>query len=325
MKSLTVGIDIAKLTFVAAIKDNKSYHTKELSNNEIGFSELFAWLGQYSVDSYNICMEATGIYSNALAAFAYNHGHNVYVENPAKIKHFISSQLTRNKTDVIDAKMIAYYGELFQPRPWNPTEEKTQNLQALTNRLDVLIKMSHQEKLRLESTPKIAQDSIITVLTCLNDQIQKLKKQINQYICQDENFRAKEKLLRSIPALGNITIPKIIAFLGDTQKFGNPKQMAAFIGLNPQRSQSGTSLNRSCLCKTGKSQLRKMFYMPALTAIRYNPTLKAFYNNLLSRGKPKKLAVCAVMRKLVHIIYGVLNNNQPFDPEYRNVILSKNI
>ena len=319
MKTISVGIDIAKLTFVAAVKMNASYHTKELPNNKEGFAELFDWLKQYSADNYNVCMEATGIYGNALATFSYNCGHTVYVENPAKIKHFISSQLTRNKTDMIDAKMIAHYGDLFKLKPWKPTAEKIQKLQALTNRLDVLVKLKTQEKCRLESAHEIAKDSILSLLEHLDNEIKSLKKQIKQYIDNDDKLKAKAELLRTIPALGAITIPKIIAFLGQVEDFKKPKQMAAFVGLNPQHAQSGTSLNKSSLCKTGKSELRKA----ALTAIKHNPILKEFYNKLLARGKPKKLAICAVMRKLVHIIHGVLNNNQPFNPEYKITFINK--
>ena len=302
MKTISVGIDIAKLTFVAAVKISDSYHTKELPNDKKGFEELFDWLRQYPANNYSVCMEATGIYGNALATFAYNCGHTVYVENPAKIKHFISSQLTRNKTDMIDAKMIAYYCDLFKLKSWKPTPEKIQKLQALTNRLDVLAKLKRQEKTRLESVHEIAQDSVLALIDYLDNEIKSIKEQIKNYIDQHPQLKEKEELLRTIPALGDITIPKIIAFLGQVEDFDKPKQMAAFVGLNPQHAQSGTSLNKSYLCKTGKSELRKTFYMPALVAIRHNPILKTFYNNLLARGKPKKVAICAVMRKLVHII-----------------------
>ena len=100
MNIISIGIDIAKLTFVAAIKERGRYYTKELANDNVGFKALLNWLNKYPKNSCKICMEATGIYGDRLATFMHKHGFAVYVENPTKIKHFINSQLTRNKTDM---------------------------------------------------------------------------------------------------------------------------------------------------------------------------------------------------------------------------------
>ncbi|MBS0351413.1 MAG: IS110 family transposase [Proteobacteria bacterium] len=114
--------------------------------------------------------------------------------------------------------------------------------------------------------------------------------------------------------MGEKTAQKIIAFIGDIKRFTHPKQTTAYVGLNPRQRQSGSSIN-GCLgiSKMGSAYLRKTLYMPALVAIKYNPLVKSFYTRLVKRGKPKKLAVCAAMRKLLHIIYGVLKSGQPFN------------
>jgi transposase len=125
----------------------------------------------------------------------------------------------------------------------------------------------------------------------------------------------KSLLLKSIPGIGVRTSSKTLAFFNDITKFDNAKKVVAYIGLNPQHAQSGTSLNYSHISKTGDSELRKMFFMPALVAIQCEPSIKAYYNKLLSKGKAKKVAICAVMRKLVHIIYGVLKSKKPFNAE----------
>jgi len=140
-------------------------------------------------------------------------------------------------------------------------------------------------------------------------------KRIEEHINTHSKLNSDSELLRGIPGIGEKTTSKMLAFFGDIAKFNNAKQVAAFIGLNPQHAQSGTSLNYSHISKTGDAKLRKMFYMPALVAIQCEPSIRAFYEKLLNKGKAKKVAICAVMRKLVHIIYGVLKSQKPFDPQ----------
>ena len=123
----------------------------------------------------------------------------------------------------------------------------------------------------------------------------------------------------TIPGIGKRTANKLLTILSGNHKFNSAKEVAAYVGLNPQHAQSGTSLNSVRLSKTGSSELRKMLYMPTLTAITHNPILKQFYEKLLSKGKPKKLAVCAVMRKFWHIIYGVLKNQSAFSEKILDV------
>ena len=109
----------------------------------------------------------------------------------------------------------------------------------------------------------------------------------------------------------------IMSFLSDLSKFSSAKQITAFVGLNPKQIQSWASVNcLTRLSKTGHREIRKNLYMPALSAIRFNPIIKKFYNNLLSRGKSKMCAIGAVMRKMLHIIYGVLKSGKEFDENY---------
>ncbi len=117
--------------------------------------------------------------------------------------------------------------------------------------------------------------------------------------------------------MGDKTAQRIVAFIGDVTRFSHPKQMTAYIGLNPRQRQSGSSI-QGCvgISRIGNAYLRKILYMPALVAIKHNPIIKAFYANLISKGKPKKLAICAAMRKLVHLIYGILKSGKPFDPHW---------
>lgn len=313
MKKICVGIDIAKLTFVAAIKINDKDKVKSFPNNEDGFKSFIEWLQSFSVEEYHCCMEATGKYGYALALCLHENDHVVSIVNPAKIKYFMKSQLARNKTDSIDAKLICNYCELFTPSQWQPLPVEIKELQALVKRVDMLNNMLLQEKNRLENVEPIIKESIDDNINHLKNEIKKIEIVINKHIDAHSVLKKDSALLKSIPGIGEKTKNKTLAFLNRFKDFDKAKQAAAFIGINPQHAQSGTSLNHSHISKTGDAELRKMFYMPALVAIQCEPNIKAFYEKLVGKGKPKKVAICAVMRKLVHIIYGVLRSQKPFD------------
>ena len=203
--------------------------------------------------------------------------------------------------------------ELFSPSQWKPLALEIQALQALVKRLDTLNNILLQEQNRLENVDKIIKESIDKNISHLKDEIKNIEKKIKNHINSNPNLLEKSNLLKSIPGIGEKTTNKILAFLSHIESFDKAKQVVAFIGLNPQHAQSGTSLNHSRLSKTGDAQLRKMLYMPALVSIQCEPTMGDFYKKLVGKGKPKKVAICAVMRKLVHIIYGVLKSREMFD------------
>ncbi len=313
MKKIYIGLDIAKLSFVAAIKMDNQDKVKSFTNDTEGFQKLIAWTQKLPGDQCHYCMESTGKYGDALALFLYNATHTVSIVNPAKIKHFMQSQLSRNKTDSVDSKFIRYYTELFSPAAWSPLPSETQELQALVKRRDSLKNMLLQEGNRLENVEVIIKKSIDDHIDYLKKEIKATEEKIEQHINNYAALKKNAELLKSIPGIGEVTTSKALAFFGNVTQFDNAKQVAAFIGLNPQHAQSGTSLNYCHISKTGDAELRKMFYMPALVAIQRDPDIRAFYEKLLAKGKAKKVGICAVMRRLVHIIYGVLKSQKPFN------------
>ena len=313
-----VGIDIAKATFASAIKINNQYEVKEFKNTLPGCQSFLKWIKELEYNEYHFCMEATGKYSHLLATFLYDQGYVVSVVNPTQIKYFMKSRLARNKTDSIDAKMIAHFCELHKPSAWQPLSDEIMQLQALINRLDVLEKLFLQESNRLGELPS---ESIIfsvkALLEHLTEQINELKVQIKKHVEHYSFLHEKIALLKIIPGMGDKTSQRILAFFGDITRFTHPKQLTAYVGLNPRQRQSGSSIKGcSGISRIGSAYLRKSLYMPALVAIKHNPIIKSFYNNLISKGKPKKLAICAAMRKLVHLIYGILRSGRPFDSHY---------
>jgi transposase len=315
MVKTVLGVDISKAKFDVALCIKDRIKHKKFDNSPNGFSSLVDWLNSCEAKAPHICMEATGIYGEALATFLYDLGYPVSVVNPAQIKGFARSELTRTKTDKTDAKLIARFCRAMTPMLWHPQPLHIRQLQALVRRLEALQDMYQQESNRLEGATDIIQSSIQSMLKKLDKEIQAIKVKIKKHIDGNPDLRNKQKLLDTIPGIGEATISQILAFM-PIEQFKNAKQLAAFVGLNPQHRVSGTSVNgRARLSKMGNSKLRKAFYMPAIVAKRHNPIIKAFSEKLKNAGKSNMVIIGAIMRKLVHIIYGVLKSAKAFDSQ----------
>lgn len=308
-----LGIDIAKKSFHVALLHNSKLKHKVFENSEKGFKALSDWLNKQDVGTLHACMEATGIYGEKLSYYLYQAGFTVSVINPAKIKGFAQCQLMRLKNDKADATLIAQYCAAMQPKPWQPEPVPIKHLQALVRRLDDLVIALNQEENRLEVAAEVTQSSINKMITILQQEIKAIQEQIKSHINNHPDLKRQAKLLDSIPGIGSATIAQILAFMSDLSRFDNAKQYAAFLGLNPKEFSSGTSVRgRTSISKTGSASLRRAFYMPALTAMTHNPIIKLFSERLKVAGKKGKVIVCAAMRKLVHIVYGVLKSQQVF-------------
>lgn len=314
MTKVVLGVDISKSKFdVALLKDNK-IKNKKFDNNQNGFSQLRDWLKKFGDQDLHVCMEATGVYGEELATNLFDAGYVVSVVNPAQIKGFSQSELARTKTDEADAKLIARFCYVMNPKPWQPKPPHIRELQALVRRLESLQDMHLQESNRLGVASNAVKFSIEAVISSLEKQIKVLKEKIKNHIDNHPDLRNKKLLLDTIPGVGEATIAQILAFIGNVEDFKNVKQFIAFIGLNPKHRRSGSSvIGKSHLSKIGNSNLRKALYMPAIVARRFNPVIKAFSDKLKKAGKPTMLIIGAAMRKLCHIIYGVLKSKKNFD------------
>jgi transposase len=177
--------------------------------------------------------------------------------------------------------------------------------------------MQQQEKNRLEAASEVIKNQLLNHIDFLEEKIKEVKCLINQQIDDHPDLKTRRCLLQTIPGVGEATIRVILSEFGDINQFKNAKALSAFIGVAPRIRESGSSVRgRSMMSKTGRSKLRKAFFMPALVALRYNPVIKPMNVRLTAAGKPKMLIVGAAMRKLVHIIYGVLKNGVPFDEKF---------
>ena len=166
------------------------------------------------------------------------------------------------------------------------------------------------------------QASIQAVLAVLTEQISTVKAMIGEHIDRHPGLRQEAILLDSIPGVGEATIATVLAELPQSVR-QDVRKADAFTGLAPRRVESGSSVHgRSMLSKQGSSRLRKALYFPAIVACQHNPVVKAFYNRMLQNGLTKKQAVCAAIRKLLHLIIGVLKSGKPFDPSLHNLNIS---
>ena len=317
---MILGIDIAKSKFdVALFQDKQHLASGQFSNDTAGFRKLQQWLKNKGHDSVWACMEATGRYGNALAAYLYQQGTPVSMVNPARIKKYAESQLRRNKTAKLDAQVIADFCRTQEPRLWTPPSPAKQQLQEMVRRRNTLIQERTRERNRLSAGPQsaVVKASLAESLTFLAAQITKLDAQIQTHIQQCPDLKHSQALLVSIKGIGDKTAAIILGELPDIAKFANSGQVVAYASLSPRQHESGSSVHkRSRLTKTGNQNLKTAMYFPALSAIRHNPIVKALALRLEKRGKTKMTIIGAAMRKLLQLAYGVLKSGQPFDPNY---------
>lgn len=317
MHTFHLGIDVAKAKLDCALRmaDGKIRH-KVVPNHATGFAELRTWLGKNGVASVHVCMEATGIYWEAVAEhLGPLSGYTVSVVNPAQIKAFGASQMVRTKTDKVDARLIAEFCCERRPLAWQPPTAAEQALRALVLRLDALQTMRLQESNRLEVAREAVRDGITKHLDWLDEEIKCLVSTIRDHIDADPTLRDKHKLLDSIPGLGERTIAVLLAFYASLDRFANARQAVAFAGLDPRQHESGSSVKgKPRLSKIGHAFLRKALYMPAMVTLYKTDWGKVFRTRLADAGKPPKLIIGAMMRKLIHVAFGVLRSEKPFDP-----------
>jgi transposase len=318
-----VGIDVSKLKLDVALLTNGKVKNKVVENNPQGYGQLREWLEKQSVAIIGlpVCMESTGPYSEPAALALIDMGMVVSIVNPARVKGFAQSELVRNKNDKVDAALLARFGALMEPEPWIAPPKAYRELRAWVDRLQALKDIRQQESNRLETHQAADQPALQTNvkehIDWLDNQIKQLEKDIDQHIDGHPELAQDAELMNSIPGLGRTTIAKVLAYAGDVRRFKSAKALAAFAGLSPRQRQSGTSVRgRTVISRSGHKALRTALYMPGLVARRHNPILSVFGARLESAGLAKKAVIGAVMRKLLHLIYGVITSGKQFDAHF---------
>jgi len=314
-----LGIDVSKDTLDAILLIGHRRIHKVFSIDLKGHHYLENWLIINQAGQVHACLEATGQYGEEIAEYLYDLQHKVSVVNPARIKRYGQSKLHRNKTDKADAELISEFCWKEKPGLWKPLSPEMKHLRALVRRSQDLKAQLQQENNRLKSgekNPWVLDDLSLNV-EFLRGRIKAAEKEIKEIIKQSETLKTKHDLLTSIPGIGLITASTLLAEVGDFSAFESAPQLAAFAGLNPTNHRSGSSVyKKTRVSKEGRSELRACLYMPALVALSWNPVIQDLADRMMKSNHNKMEIVIAAMKKLLHLAYGVLKTQKPFDPAY---------
>jgi transposase len=320
-----VGIDVSKASLEIALigSEEDASVSQTVPNTKDGFDELLSWLEKQadvrledSPEQIHVCLEASGGYQRRVARFLHERGLVVSVVNPQRTSAYADSQLTRSKTDKVDARLLARFCHREEPNPWKPTSSEQKSLKEMTRGLEQLKKERDRLKnqIRQSENPTVT-DSLESVLESINEQIDQLEEAIDEHVQNSDTLARNRDLLETIPGVGSTTAALVLAELGDHERFECARQAAAYAGLTPSHHESGSSVHRKPrLSKVGSSRLRRALYFPAIAALRCNAAVEALGDRLAKRGKEKMVIIGAAMRKLLHICYGVLKNQSSFDP-----------
>jgi transposase len=318
MIDTVLGIDVSKNTLDTSFLVGTKPRSKSFANSPAGWRNLIAWLAEHEIRQVHACLEATGRYSLGIALALHEAGHVVSVVNPAQIRDFTRSKLGRNKTDQVDAANIREYAELFKPRPWTPPSPAMRRLRELQTIRDGAVAGLTEWKNRSASSmaDDMARSLAERTIQHFTSQLAAVNQAIAEIIDNDPDLCAKRDLLISISGVGETLAGIVLAELPEPDVLGSSAAVAAYAGLNPQQYRSGTSINRPArISKIGNAVLRAALYMPALSAMRYNPVVAALVNRLKEQGRLKgKQIVIAAMRKLLVLCFGVLKTGREFDP-----------
>lgn len=314
-----VGIDVSKLTLDARLLAQESAPGpfKHVANSPDGLTQMQSWFERQGLARVHACLEATGTYSDAVARFLYEQGHQVSLANPARVAAFRTSEGIRTKTDRHDALVLARFCAQKRPALWSPTPEPVQQLQVLLGRHEELLTTRQQERNRLENhrLDALTRQDIQDHIGWLQTQLERVLHRTEALLAQHRELRQPCDRLDSIPGIARLTAMRLYSVFFDQQRFRRAPMLVAHAGLCSAKEDSGTSVHRKAsISKTGNAQVRKWLYMSALTVMRCDPDFIRWVAELKARGKSGKLIVVAVMRKLLHIVHGVLKSGQDYDP-----------
>jgi len=301
-----VGIDISKDKLDVAVVGNKE--VVQVSNTKRGIAK---WVTEMlKLNPKLIVVEATGGYEEAVVLALFEAGLPVALVSPQRVRQYARASGLLAKTDGIDAQTLADFGEKMQPRRYEGKSEAARRLSRLVGRRKQLGEMLKAEKNRLRTANAEIQNSLATVIGVLKAEIKRLDQEIMKFMKEHADFGEQEKLLRSAKSIGPVTAATLLADLPELGKLDR-KEIAALVGVAPMNQDSGKKRGYR-KTKGGRPDVRSVLYMSALSAIRYNPVIKAQYDQLVKRGKLKKVAITACMRKMLTILNAMMRDQVPF-------------
>lgn len=308
MSGIWIGIDVSKRCLDVAIRP--AGETLSIDNDDAGIRKLTRTLAKWSPQL--IVLEATGGHEYAAACALMKAGLPVAVVNPRQVRDFARAVGKLAKTDPIDARILAHFGEAVQPAAGRVPDQELEEISHLVTRHRQLIEMMVAERNRRMSSVGTARRDIDATIRFLRDRLDKVDEQIKTLIAKHPDWNAKAELLDSVPGVGPVLISSIVAELPELGTL-NRKQIAALVGVAPFNNDSGRSHGRRRIWG-GRAHLRSLLYMSVVVGIRFNATIREFYNHLKAGGKAPKVALVACMRKLLVILNAMLKSQQPWRP-----------
>jgi transposase len=301
-----VGIDVSKEKLDVAVLGEKQEH--QVNNNENGIMELVEQM--QALEPELIVVEATGGYQRLVVDILFQSGLAVAVVNPMRVRQFARACGLLAKTDRLDAQVLAVFGQRVQPRQYEGKDEKERELSGLLVRRRQLEEMLKAEKNRLRTISLGLKSSVERIIVALQEKKQRMDEQIERFVKEQREWREPSVILSSAPGVGPVTTATLLADLPELGKLDG-KKIAALVGVAPMNHDSGKKRGYR-KTKAGRTDVRSVLYMATLVATRYNPVIKAQYENLLKRGKEKKMTLTACMRKFLVILNAMMRDQKPF-------------
>jgi transposase len=301
-----VGIDVAKDWFDVAVLGEK--RTRQFASTKKGIRALVRWMSQ--LQPQLIVVEASGGYEEALVLALFEAGLPVARVSPQRVRQYARAKGRLAKTDPLDAQLLAEYGKAIQPRLFVGKSEERKQLSALVGRRNQLNALLQAEKNRRRGQTGVVRSSLEKVIACLETELQQMDQEIQALLQEHSDLQTQENLLRSAKSIGAVTAATLLADLPELGQLDR-QQIAALVGVAPINSDTGKKRGYR-KTKGGRPEVRRTLYMATLSGIRFNPVLKPHYEQLRTRGKEKKVAITACMRKMLTILNAMLRDQQPF-------------
>lgn len=323
----SIGIDVSMRTLDVALYNGKTFISRRYENNDKGFREIEQEMLSGRRSENFISMEATGVYHLKAAVYFQGRDYPVSVVNPLIIKRYSEMKMLRAKTDPVDARTIAEYGFHEKAYPFRRKDNKSERIMQLLKQIEAFHDMQSKNRNRLHAIEKVpdADETVLLIYRELGEYLKHQEKESKKRIKEivKESYFDEYKKLIEIPGAGEQVSSVVIGFFGRFENFQNAKQVSCFIGLNPSPKQSGDSVKgRGIIAKKGNSYMRKIFFMAALSASKYNKSCRELYERLLARGKNKRVALVAVANKLIRQIFAVVKYNRIYDENYQRISVS---
>lgn len=313
-----LGIDVSKNTLDCCLISDGIFYERKFTNDSSGIDKLQTWLQEHGADSnLHCCCEATGTYYEE-SARALSRRYKMSVVNLRTIKGFGTAVMNRSKTDRQDAKLIARYCQAMKPEQWQSATPEHRQLQELVRYIARTKRQRAAEQTKRQTAPDYLKHHIQSTIEHLTELLSRLEQDLKAHYRSHPEQDSRRKRLKTIDGIGENAAAVLCSVI--TDRFTHAKQLVAYLGLDPKEHQSGTSIRgRTRISKIGKSDIRAALYMPALVAYRTG-AFPDFTARLEAKGKPPKVIIVAIMRKLAVIAFHLLKNGEEFDrSRYRKI------